>query len=229
MTTDTVHIGEVVGYIFTGYEHLTTAEVSCSLCACGQITGSELNKEDSYPLSKCGLVAANYLLCAFFWAIPRRPNSIRQRFGALCLFHLHRRVGLDRPFRNVGIQNSEAGELRRRKHTAFRTRRKFEIKKNYLSRKKLWFKYSVHSWLKSVLGHVLARPLGLPEFLNNQHMKMVKFLGLRTGRFYPPGDTLCSHFCWRLSRPQDRNSVCLLCQVIQSNSDKMPLSIHSSL
>jgi len=30
--------------------------------------------------------------------------------------------------RNVGIQNSDAGELPRRKHTTFRTRRKFEIK-----------------------------------------------------------------------------------------------------
>jgi hypothetical protein len=31
-------------------------------------------------------------------------------------------------FRNVGIQNSDAGELPR-KHTTYRTRRKFEIKK----------------------------------------------------------------------------------------------------
>ena len=71
------------------------------------------------------------------------------------LFHLHRQVGVEwldlkknvgvliwenvlaptclwrwnRMFRNVGIWNSDAGELRRRKHTTFRTRRKFEIKK----------------------------------------------------------------------------------------------------
>ena len=32
-------------------------------------------------------------------------------------------------FRNVGISNSDAGELPRKKHTRFRTRRKFEIKK----------------------------------------------------------------------------------------------------
>jgi hypothetical protein len=32
-------------------------------------------------------------------------------------------------FRNVGIQNSDAGELPRRKHTTYRTRQKFEIKK----------------------------------------------------------------------------------------------------
>jgi hypothetical protein len=36
--------------------------------------------------------------------------------------------GRDRVFRNVVIQNSDAGELPRRKHTTFRTRRKFEIK-----------------------------------------------------------------------------------------------------
>ena len=28
---------------------------------------------------------------AFFWVIPRRLNFIFQRFGTLCLFHLHRR------------------------------------------------------------------------------------------------------------------------------------------
>ena len=62
MRADTLQIGEEVGDIFTGYVNLTTAAVSCSLCACGQITGSELNKEDSHRLSKCGLVAAKYLL-----------------------------------------------------------------------------------------------------------------------------------------------------------------------
>ena len=31
---------------------------------------------------------------AFFWVIPRRLNFICQRFGTLCLFHLHRQVGM---------------------------------------------------------------------------------------------------------------------------------------
>ena len=35
----------------------------------------------------------------------------------------------NRVFLNVGISNSDAGELPRRKHTTFRTRQKFEIKK----------------------------------------------------------------------------------------------------
>jgi hypothetical protein len=35
-------------------------------------------------------------------------------------------------FRNVGIQNSDAGELPRRKNTTFTTRRKFEIKDRHL-------------------------------------------------------------------------------------------------
>ena len=33
-------------------------------------------------------------LYAIFWVIPRRLNFICQRFGTLCLFHLHRRVGM---------------------------------------------------------------------------------------------------------------------------------------
>jgi hypothetical protein len=36
--------------------------------------------------------------------------------------------GTDRVFQNVGIQNSDAGELLRRKHTTFRAWQKFEIK-----------------------------------------------------------------------------------------------------
>ena len=34
------------------------------------------------------------LLCDFFWLIPRRLNFICRRFGTLCLFHLHRQVGM---------------------------------------------------------------------------------------------------------------------------------------
>ena len=61
------------------------------------------------------------------------------------LFHLHRQVvvdlpayenGTDRVFRNVGIFNSDAGELPRRKHTTYRTRRKFEIKSIILGKLK---------------------------------------------------------------------------------------------
>jgi len=40
--------------------------------------------------------------------------------------------GTDRVFRNVGIYNSDAGELPRRKHTTFGTWQKFEIKKIFL-------------------------------------------------------------------------------------------------
>ena len=39
--------------------------------------------------------------------------------------------GTDRVFRNAGIYNSDAGELPKRKHNIFRTRRKFEIKITY--------------------------------------------------------------------------------------------------
>jgi len=38
--------------------------------------------------------------------------------------------GTDRVFRNVDIYNSDAGELPKRKHNIFRTRRKFEIKRS---------------------------------------------------------------------------------------------------
>jgi hypothetical protein len=77
------------------------------------------------------------MLYVFFCIIPRRLNFICRRFGALCLFLLHTQVGICllayedrtyRVFRNVGIQNSDARELPRRKYTSYKTRRKFEIK-----------------------------------------------------------------------------------------------------
>jgi hypothetical protein len=45
----------------------------------------------------------------FFWVIPRRLSSYLPAYED----------GTDRPFRNVGIQNSDAEELPRRKHTTF--------------------------------------------------------------------------------------------------------------
>ena len=36
------------------------------------------------------------LLYAFFWVTPRRLEFICRHFGTLCLFHLHRRVGVSR-------------------------------------------------------------------------------------------------------------------------------------
>jgi hypothetical protein len=66
------------------------------------------------------------MLYAFFWVIPRRLNFICRRFGTLCSIFIYEDGTV---FRNVGILNSEDGELPRRKHKTFRTRRKFEIKK----------------------------------------------------------------------------------------------------
>ena len=40
--------------------------------------------------------------------------------------------GTDRGFRNVGKAQSDAGEIPKRIHTIFKTRRKFEIKQLFL-------------------------------------------------------------------------------------------------
>ena len=34
------------------------------------------------------------MMYVFFWVISRRLNFICRRFGTLCLFHLHRHVGI---------------------------------------------------------------------------------------------------------------------------------------
>jgi len=47
------------------------------------------------PLKCCmQLYSISYLLYAFFWVIPRCLNFICWHFGTLCLFHLHRQVGV---------------------------------------------------------------------------------------------------------------------------------------
>jgi hypothetical protein len=67
------------------------------------------------------------LFYAFFWVIPRRLDFICRRFGTLCLFHLHRRVGVE--WNRQGVpKRLKFRELPRIRHKTFRTRRTFEIK-----------------------------------------------------------------------------------------------------
>ena len=49
----------------------------------------------TFILTKNSSEKSVLLLCVFFWVIPRRLNFICRRFGTLCLFHLHRSVGVE--------------------------------------------------------------------------------------------------------------------------------------
>ena len=62
------------------------------------------------------------MLYAFFRVIPWHLSFVCRHFGTLRLFHLPSypsayEDGTERLFRNTGVQNSDAGELPRRKHT----------------------------------------------------------------------------------------------------------------
>jgi hypothetical protein len=73
------------------------------------------------------------MMYVFFWVIPRRLIFICRIFGTLCSIFIGKKVnkftlfiyllayedGTDRVFRKVGISNSDAGELPRRKHTTY--------------------------------------------------------------------------------------------------------------
>jgi len=39
-----------------------------------------------------------FVLYSFFWVIPQRLDFICRRFGTLCLFHLHRRIGMKKGY-----------------------------------------------------------------------------------------------------------------------------------
>jgi hypothetical protein len=54
---------------------------------------------------------------------PEHGKSLKSR-----ILHLYGKKTATTVFRNVGIQTSDTGKLPRRKHTTFRTHRKFEIK-----------------------------------------------------------------------------------------------------
>ena len=85
--------------------------------------------------TKTGWEEMNYIhvLYVLFWLFLQRLIVVCRRFGSLYLFHLHTSYpayedGTDRVFWNVGIQQSDAGDIPKRIHTRFKTRRKFEIK-----------------------------------------------------------------------------------------------------
>jgi hypothetical protein len=67
-------------------------------------------------------VVLETLLYDFFWAIPRRLNFICRRFGTRCLFHLHRRIGVEwLCLRNVGVTLLSTGSGHfRAKHVPFK-------------------------------------------------------------------------------------------------------------
>ena len=61
--------------------------------------------------------AVFWMLYAFFWVIPRRGNFIR-RFATLCLFHLHRQVGILHNYLPMKMRKSDP----KRRNIKFRCR-----------------------------------------------------------------------------------------------------------
>ena len=45
------------------------------------------------------------------------------------------------------------------------------------------------------------------KFLDNRHIKVITFSAVRTGHLYSPGNIPGTHFCYRISQPQDRSSL----------------------
>ena len=109
------------------------------------------------------------MLYVFFWSIPRCLRFICHRFGTICLFHLHRRVGMKVEQRECSetsackiqspgnypeesIQDSEQGRslksIRQRVlcarvctcvHVSYSYRVQIALASNYLLRRKYYF------------------------------------------------------------------------------------------
>ena len=137
------------------------------------------------------------LYYVFFWVVPWRLNYICRRFGTHYLFHLRRQV-VNLPmkkeqiaFRNVGIYNSGAWKLPKRKHNVFRTRRKFEIKnsQNFLSSYKisglLTLKLVTNSWAQFALTVLGQRKSNLYLLMTTN--RCVSVTGRNFGRVWWEG------------------------------------------
>jgi hypothetical protein len=81
----------------------------------------------------------NFRLYDYFWVIPLLffetkllPHKPQHLSILVHSTHTYPLMKMEETvFRNIGIQNSDAGELPKRNHTTFWTRRKFEIKNNF--------------------------------------------------------------------------------------------------
>jgi len=57
-------------------------------------------------------------------------------------------------------------------------------------------------------GQVLrVQEVEAPRFPDSWYMKVVRLSAPHTGCLYPPGNIRGTHFCWRLSQPQDHNAA----------------------
>jgi hypothetical protein len=89
-------------------------------------------------------------------------------FRNICLFHLHRRIGITYPRMKMEqsvskrrhIKFIRRGELPRRKHTTFRIRRKFEIKNTQTgwakSRYTVYYILYIYFWLTLYVDHLVC-------------------------------------------------------------------------
>jgi hypothetical protein len=98
------------------------------------------------------------MVYAFFWVIPRRLNFICRRFGTLCLFHLHKRVGMKKWivdfefFIPTRLWRRNRQSVPKRRHVKFR-RRGISQKKAYTIQNtaKIWNQEWIWVW-KSSMG-----------------------------------------------------------------------------
>jgi hypothetical protein len=156
-------------------------------------------------IGKTKTCSQNYVFYAFLWVIPRCPNFICRRFGTLCLFHLHRQVGVPTCLRRWNRQS-----VPKRRHIKFR-RRGITQKKTYSIQNtaKVWNKETVYYWICTDVVLRVNKPL---YWILNAVDKMmlayssIKFFHIQffvflvvirtdnTGAKYPPTPDTSIHF-----------------------------------
>jgi hypothetical protein len=66
---------------------------------------------------------------------------------------------------------------------------------------------ALHRDTVTISAPSLSQEVDVPRFQGNRHMKVARLSTVGTGRFIPQGNIPGTHFCYRLSRPQDHSAT----------------------
>jgi hypothetical protein len=125
-----------------------------------------------------------WILYVFFWVINRRLNFICRRFGTLCLFHLHRQVGVLYTY----LPMKKGQSVPKRRHIKFRWRG--------ITQKKTYnIQNTAKVWNQEYLNTIPFFHDNITYFQSNSVYRDLKFSSLNI-TFNSLNYDVCVCVCW---------------------------------
>ena len=119
------------------------------------------------------IFAVYWMLYVFFWVIPWRLNFICRRFGTICLFHLHRWVGM-KYFNPTRLRRSKRQIVPKRRDIKFRRR---EITQNKIHKNNFFF-LIVDKWKTNLMSLAILFHLLCAQHVSDINISMFRSLRL---------------------------------------------------